>query len=568
MSRRRSPIVALLALLTLVDCAPAPGSSPSGAVPGGQPAPSRTMVVITRVEPRSILSKGILTGVFADGPSARRLFNAALAIEDEREVPQPYLAERLPELNTDSWRVFPDGRMETTWRLRPSLTWHDGTPLTAEDFVFSWRVFVDPEITGLFTPTPQNLMEEVLAPDPRTVIIRWRRPFPDAGSIAMNRYQPLPRHILDQPYQQGQPDAFAALPYWTREFVGLGPFRIEHWEPGAGIDGVAFDGHALGRPKIDRVRVLFISDANTVVANLLSEAAHVTMDDVIRFQQGSILKREWAPRNGGTVLFSPAQTRYIQVQFRPDVVSPRAILNPNVRKALVHSIDKKELADALLEGEGIVAHMMVSPLRENYADIDRAVTKYPYDPRRADALMVEAGFTRGANGTFASATGERFSPELRAIAGGHDEQELSALTDLLRRAGFDVKPFVVAAAQATDGQFVATFPALSTANTGTTGDTPLVKLWTGRIPRPENRWTGSALGGWSNPEYDRLYDAYNTTLDRSDRNDVVLRLMKLVSDEVPALPLYYNTRVDAHVAALHGPVSANEVWNVHQWELR
>jgi len=525
-------------------------------------------VAITRVEPRSILSKGILTGVFADGPSARRFFNAALVVEDEREVPHPYLAERLPEANTESWRVFMDGRMETTWRLRPNLTWHDGTPLVAEDFVFAWRVFVDPEITGLFTPTPQNLMEEVIAPDPRTVVIRWARPFPDAAAIAMNRYQPLPRHILEEPYLQRQPDAFAAVPYWTREFVGLGPFRVERWEPGAGIDGVAFDGHALGRPKIDRLRLLFISDANTVVANLLSGSAHVTMDDVIRLQQGTILKREWAPNDGGTVLLSPAQTRYVQVQFRPEVVSPRAVLDARVRKALIHSLDKKELADALLEGEGIVAHTMISPLRENYEEVDRAVTKYLFDARRAEALMAEAEFARTADGTYMSVSGERFSPELRAIAGGLDEQELSALTDLLRRAGFDVRPFVVAPAQATDGQFVATFPAFSTANTGTTSDTPLVKLWTGRIPRPENRWTGSALGGWSNPEYDRFYDAYNTTLDRGERNNVVLQMMKLVSDEVPTLPLYYNFRVDAHVADLQGPRAANEVWNVHEWRFR
>ncbi len=563
----RSAALVSVALL-LAACAPTSTGPTDGASQRPLSQPSRTLVAITRVEPRSILSKGILTGVFADGPSARRFFNAALVVEDEREVPHPYLAERLPELNTESWRVFPDGRMETTWRLRPNLTWHDGTPLTADDFVFAWRVFVDPEITGLFTPTPQNLMEEVLAPDPRTVVVRWARPFPDAAAIAMNRYQPLPRHILDEPYQQRQPDAFAALPYWTRDFVGLGPYKLEQWEPGAGIDGVAFDGHALGRPKIDRIRLLFVSDANTVVANLLSEAAHVTMDDVLRFQQGTILKREWAPRDAGTVLLSPTQTRYIQVQFRTDVVNPRAILDPRVRQALVHSLDKKELADALQEGEGIVAHTMISPLRENYADIDRAVTKYPLDQRRAEALMAEAGFTRGAEGIYTSATGERFSPELRAIAGGLDEQELSALTDLLRRAGFDVRPFVVAPAQATDGQFVATFPSFSTANTGTTGDTPLVKLWTGRVPRPENRWTGSALGGWSSPEYDRLYDAYNTTLDRGDRNNVVVQMMKLVSDEAPALPLYYNFRVDAHVAALQGPLAANEVWNVHEWRFR
>ena len=51
-----------------------------------------------------------------------------------------------PQLNTDSWRVLPDGGMETTYRLRPDLTWHDGTALTAEDWAFSWRVYQVPEL--------------------------------------------------------------------------------------------------------------------------------------------------------------------------------------------------------------------------------------------------------------------------------------------------------------------------------------------------------------------------------------------------------------------------------------
>ena len=50
---------------------------------------------------------------------------------DGSGLPQPYLAEALPELGTSSWQVLPEGRMETTYRLRPGLIWHDGTPFTS-----------------------------------------------------------------------------------------------------------------------------------------------------------------------------------------------------------------------------------------------------------------------------------------------------------------------------------------------------------------------------------------------------------------------------------------------------
>jgi peptide/nickel transport system substrate-binding protein len=197
------------------------------------------------------------------------------------------------------------------------------------------------------------------------------------------------------------------------------------------------------------------------------------------------------------------------------------------------------------------------------------VTKYPYDLRRAEQLMGEAGLTRGSDGTYAVG-GDRFSPELRAISGGTDEQELSALTDILRRAGINVQPLTVSPAQANDGQYVATFPAMNTANTGSSSDTPLVKLWTGRAPGPDNRWAGSALGGWSNPEYDRGYDAYNTTLDRAGRNNVVLNMMKLVAEELPVLPLYYIYQVEARTSSLVGPIQAGtaSTWNVHEWQFK
>src|SRR5947207_62730 len=83
-----------------------------------------------------------------------------------------------------------DGRMETTYRLRPNLTWHDGTPLTAEDFVFSLRMYSTPAL-GLASLAPFNAMEEVAPVDPRTIVIRWRRPYPDADQLAQYTFPPL-----------------------------------------------------------------------------------------------------------------------------------------------------------------------------------------------------------------------------------------------------------------------------------------------------------------------------------------------------------------------------------------
>src|SRR5437763_1426367 len=91
--------------------------------------------------------------------------------------------------DAEGWRGCPDGRMETTYRLRPNLTWHDGTPLTPEDFLFSLRVYSTPAL-GLAPLPPFNAIEEVVPTDPRTIVIRWRRPYPDADQLAQYTFPP------------------------------------------------------------------------------------------------------------------------------------------------------------------------------------------------------------------------------------------------------------------------------------------------------------------------------------------------------------------------------------------
>lgn len=525
-----------------------------------------------RVEPATIAAKGLRPGqVRLD--LTRRLFNATIALADERVVYQPYLAEELPRLNTASWRVFPDGRMETTYRLRPNLVWHDGLPLTAQDFIFSWKVYTTSDL-GQGTSTPQGLMEEVLAPDDRTVVVRWARPYPDAAILAQEEtrgFPPLPRQALQAAYDRADWDAFLAHPYWTTQYIHLGPYRLDRWEPGSSIEASAFDRHVLGKPKIDRVQIRFINDANTGLANLLSEAIHLAADDAVGFQQGIILKRDWAPRNAGTVLINPNLFRGTRAQQRPELLETRALLDVRVRKALAYTLDKQGINDALFDGQNIMADDVFPPIMEFYPAIERAITKYPYDPRRSEQLMNEAGWFKSPEGFYASPSEGRLSPELKTNASAQYESEVSIMAAGWRQAGFDVREAALAAAQAQDPQVRASFGSLFT-HSGPQGEAALSGETTTSIPRPENRWNGRNRGGWTHPEYDRLFDAYSTALDRPERVLLMAQLMRIFTEELPSIPLHFDPGVIAHTAALRGPLVAADRdstgWNVHEWELR
>jgi len=526
---------------------------------------------MTHVEPNA-LSEHVVAEATGSTPSeTMKLFNAGFTNRDERGIPRPYLIESVPELNTESWRVLADGKMETTYRLKPNLAWHDGVPLAAEDFILGWRVAATPAF-GVARGLPQRLIDDVVAVDPQTVLIRWNQAYPEADSIRANM-GPLPRHILAQAFEQSaSSEAFLNHPYWTREYVGLGAYRLVRWEPGAFIEGAAFDGHPLGRPKIGRIQVTFVGDPNAAVANLLAESTHIAIDFTLGFDQGIILRREWAPRNAGAVLLNAERLRYVQMQYKTEYTDPRALLDLRVRKALVHSIDKQALVDGLLAGEGQGADTMVPPGVEYYADIDRAITKYPYNPQRTVQYMAEAGFVRGPDGAFVSSAGERFSPELRATATGIEERENAILADTWRRAGIDIRSRLLSEIEDRDPQLRATYPALGTANSGLSEQTLLVKVYSGNIATAANRWQGSNRGGWVNAEYDRLYEAFIATLDRGQRNQQMTQAMKLLSEELPIFPLYFGYFVVAHVAGLQGPTTYApggwSTWNAASWEWR
>src|SRR5581483_1099993 len=122
--------------------APRSETAPVAAPPAEQ---ARPLVIYVRAEP-----SGVGWRQFKQSSAlirtSQRIFNALPALIDDRGVAQPELLASLPSLNTDSWRVFPDGTMQTTYTLRPNLTWHDGEPLTPSDFVFAWHVFATKEL--------------------------------------------------------------------------------------------------------------------------------------------------------------------------------------------------------------------------------------------------------------------------------------------------------------------------------------------------------------------------------------------------------------------------------------
>jgi peptide/nickel transport system substrate-binding protein len=427
---------------------------------------------------------------------------------------------------------------------------------------------------GLFKDAPPfRHMDDMSAPDPRTLVIRWSEPFPGANVLQSGGSRmglvPFPRHILQSVVQEANFEALGNHPYWTRGFIGLGPYKLDRWELGTFMEAVPFDGHVLGRAKISRLRYQFFDEPNAILAAVKAGAIDIAAD-ALTFPLGLELKREWANTGAGTILIAYTSQRSVIFQSRPDLATPRSLLDLRVRRALAHGIDKVALGEALWAGEVRMIDTIFAPTLSYYDQIDRAIVKYPFDVRRSEQLMNEAGFTKGADGFYTSPSDGRFSPEVK---GGDDLSEHPILAAGWRQAGFDMREAVLVGAQAQDPMVRNTFPGIHTSASGAAETNWLAIFTSSQIGTPENRWRGSNRGGWSNPTYDRLVETFNTTLDPELRIRQRAEIARLLSEELPVVMLSQNPNVTAHINALRGPstgmvgTTGLSAWNIHEWEL-
>ncbi|MBM2812592.1 MAG: hypothetical protein HW416_3351 [Chloroflexi bacterium] len=563
------PVALFSVLAACAQAGPTPSPGDAERLTDRAASARTTMVLLAPIE-TSTLSR---LQLFPGGGTAELLvlFNAGLTMADADGGNRPYLAEQIPQLNTESWTLGPDGKMETVFRLRANATWHDGTPLRASDFVFTWQVVSSPDL-GLAGVPPQRLMEEVSALDDRTLRIRWSQPNPDVGRLdAGSRglmFPPLPRHLLEAAYQQG-PDALRNHPFWTVDYVGVGPYRLDRWESGAFVEARAFEGHVLGRPKIERIKVLFVPDSSAVLAHLLAGEAHSPIDTALDLAQGLVLRDRWGDQGPGRVVFQAGTLRWTDVQHRPEYANPGAVLDVRVRRALALAIDKPAMNEGLFASMGEPSHGFVRPTKPYFPAIEAAITRYPFDLRRSEQLMNEAGFTKDRDGSYTQPGGGPMSFELITNQGAESERERSILAAGWRQAGFQIEEGV--RRRGTDAEARSTYPSMSI-TAGFSGIDTVTRFTSATIPRAANRWTGENTGGWSNADYDRAAAAVQSALDRDVRIQHLAETARAMSEDLGAIVLHYSPKVYAFPTNLSGVKMPDPdeyvTWNIFEWELR
>ncbi len=573
---RSSSTVAWFAVCALMALAVAAGGLPAGlGSPGGAVAApavgAKTVTIGMSQEPRGF---GVLISQIA-AIQVEQALNAYWVYRDANLKPQPWLVEKLPSIKDGDWVVRPDGTMEVTWRLRPNIKWHDGRPLTVEDVIFGWQVMVDKDVPA-FGKRDANKIARIDKIDARTFKVFWREQhvFGDQGIPQLSpTARPLPRHILEAVFRADK-ERFRNHPYWTKEFVGTGPYKMAEWVPGSHIRLEANPDYFLGRPKVDRLVWRFFSDTNTLVANILSGQIDVTVIPNISIDQAITVKQQWDRSGAGQVAMIPGfGWDWIALNTQKD---PR-LADARLRQALLTAINRKEMVESLFKGLNPVADSWLAPRHSLVTIQVRAnMIKYPYSPQRAAELFAQAGWRKGSDGVLINDRGEPLTIALRTIAGDKMKEGAQAVVaDHWKQAGVRVEidnqpPQVIYDPR---HLFRFGYPSGFLFNFGGHPNVLAGEYRCRDIPSEATSWSGSNLGNYCNREYDETFNAQpiEQTLDVRERERITARLMRIWTRDLPLLPLYFKSEAVTVRKGILGvkPSGTNEGWmgNVHEWDV-
>jgi len=318
-------------------------------------------------------------GVLRVGMSEAVVLDPALHTNDSETALNraiyDYLVEVLPDSTiganlATSWTVSEDG-LAYTFTLRDGVFFHDGSPLTSADVVYTFN-----RLKQVGSPALNLLGSgyQVSAPDASTVV--FTIPSVNADFI----YGVAARQALIIKDGETTPNMImdGSSPY--RHFNGTGPFILTRFSPGAGASFVRNPNY-WGEVRLDGMEHIYINDAVAQVDALLSGE----LDFIFKVPSQQIDRLEAA---SGVSVIQRATSQHPVIRLRTD--AGRLGEDVRVRQAFKYATDREQLNEILLDGRGVIGNNdPIAPVFSFF--FDSTIENQTYDPARACALLAEAG---------------------------------------------------------------------------------------------------------------------------------------------------------------------------------
>jgi peptide/nickel transport system substrate-binding protein len=412
----------------------------------------------------------------------------------------------VPEL-AESWTALDPMTYEFT--LRQGVTFHDGSPMTAEDVKFTFdRLVQEGAMEGQTSPRKSLLgpLKEVRIVDDRTVQMILSEPWPILPAMLPFQEVVSKAHV-EKVGANGMAD----------QVNGTGPFRLVDWRKGDSVIMERYDGYyggaadipPMGKACVERVIFKVIPENASRVAALLAGDVHI----IDALPTHSINQVD---NNPGTHVMSVRGTRssYIALNNQKPPFD-----DVRVRHAVAHALDRQLIVDRILAGNATLIDGILSP---DAFGKNTGLPAYAVDPEKAKALLAEAGYPDGIDVTL--------------DAEGALKDTAEAIASLLTKAGIRTKVVVGESSQLvaryrTKGEPIDGQMWLTSWGNGSLDPADIF------VPTHRTADRGNA-SGYANKELDALLDAANTELDQAKRAGLYHQAEAMVNRDLPMVYLW------------------------------
>jgi peptide/nickel transport system substrate-binding protein len=301
-----------------------------------------------------------------------------------------------------------------TFHLEPKAKWHDGIPFTSKDVKFTLTLAANKE-SGSVYAARLGAISSIDTPDEHTVVLHLSKA--NASQMdTLTKVMMLPEHKL----AGVKPDTLPRNEYWTKDPVGTGPFQFKSYVTDQYVEYAGFKDYYRGAPKIDRLINRYFKSTAAAVGALKAgeiQASYIESDDVPTFKSDA---------NFQVISGDSYVVNYLGFNFGDTIWADK-----RVREAVMYAVDRKSIVESLYGGNAKIANCGYVADRFVPGDIN----PYGYDPKKAKALLDEAGWDK-INGSKPITMLTYYNTPL-------SDNVMGAMQAMLGQVGINVVPRVV-----------------------------------------------------------------------------------------------------------------------------
>ena len=439
-----------------------------------------------------------------------------------------------------------------TVTLQKDANWTDGQPFTSEDVLFTLNLMANPEVQsrGLATlnviegldengrlPEGETSIKGIEIIDEKTLTIRTKKPV-DINFLKQNLgylIHFVPKHVL----KDIEPAELHQNPFMENPDVTNGPFTLEKWASDSFVELNANPDYYRGAPKINKLFFKVMPSAN-LVAQLQTGEIHMNVPGV-----GNIAVQDYEKvKNIAHIKTIEGKPFNFQMMY----FNTKTMSDPNVRRAIVHALNRPLIVDNLLKGNGEIVDSQFTSIHPYY---NKDIKPYKYDPEKAKDLLKAAGWDFNKPINLAVPTGNQVREQAAAIIA----ENLSAIGVKVQINKYDLPTLM---------------------QKGKKQDFDLLMLGLPLRIDPDRSFsvfyvTNENLNyaAYNNPKVDDLIEAGRYEPNPEKRKMIYDELQEVLHEDLPTITLYaeYQLGAVSNKIKVGEPKEMGMFYNVHEWDI-